>query len=92
MSDIEGFNRASRGVGARAHGASNTLRDEDQAEKCTSPTPRREDAWNKLEPQLAALEQRVGNAAESAVGDEIKNAGSELKAGFDRLYKSLGKS
>ncbi len=90
MSDIKGIQQGIKEESARVLTELQTLRDEIKL-KMHLANAEGKDAWNKLEPQLAALEQRVGNAAESAVG-EIKNAGSELKAGFDRLYKSLGKS
>jgi len=46
------------------------------------------DAWNKLEPQIEQFERKVGDAAESTV-EELKAAGSELKAGLERIYQTL---
>ncbi|HKO90883.1 MAG TPA: hypothetical protein VJU61_07020 [Polyangiaceae bacterium] len=48
------------------------------------------DAWNKLEPQLEQFEQKVEATTEAAVG-ELRSAGTELKANFERLVKSLRK-
>ena len=46
------------------------------------------DAWNKLEPQLSQFEQRVGHAAEDKL-EELRHAGSELKASVLRFYQGL---
>jgi len=48
------------------------------------------DAWNKLEPQLAEFQGKVGQAAGEALGD-LKTAGTELKASVQKLYQSLRK-
>lgn len=48
------------------------------------------DAWNKLEPQLAQFEQRVGQAKDEALG-ELRKAGSDLKANLQRFYQDLRK-
>jgi len=49
------------------------------------------DAWNKLEPQLAQFEERVGQAADEALGD-LRDAGTELKASVQKFYQKLHKS
>ena len=49
------------------------------------------EAWKKLEPQLAQFEERVGRAADDALGD-LKNVGTELKANVQKFYQSLRKS
>jgi len=48
------------------------------------------EAWNKLEPQLSQFEQRVGQAAEDSL-DELRKAGTELKANFQRFYQNMRK-
>jgi hypothetical protein len=66
-----------------------TLRDEIRL-KMHLATSEGKDAWNKLEPQLLDFEARVGKAADGAY-DDLKNAGSELKANVQKLYQSLRK-
>ena len=48
------------------------------------------DAWNKLEPQLSQFEQRVGQAADDSL-EELRKAGTELKANFQKFYQSMRK-
>jgi hypothetical protein len=48
------------------------------------------DAWNKLEPQLEQFEQRLESTTEAAI-EELRSAGTELKANFERLYERLRK-
>ncbi|HEV8548562.1 MAG TPA: hypothetical protein VGQ57_06030 [Polyangiaceae bacterium] len=48
------------------------------------------DAWNKLEPQLSQFEQRVGQAADDSL-EELRKAGTELKANLQRFYQGMRK-
>lgn len=67
-----------------------TLRDELRLKMHLASAEGKE-AWNKLEPQLEQFEERVGHAADDALG-ELRNAGTELKASVQKLYQSLQKS
>ena len=66
-----------------------TLRDEIRLKLHLASAEGR-DAWNKLEPQLDQFEQRLESTTEAAI-DELRSAGTELKANFERLYDRLRK-
>ena len=67
--------------------APQTLRDESRL-KLHLAGAEGKDAWNKLEPQLSQFEQRVGNVAEDKL-EELRHAGSELKASVLKFYQGL---
>jgi len=64
-----------------------TLRDEIRLKMHLAGAEGKE-AWNKLEPQLTQFEHRVGQAAEDKL-EELRHAGSELKANVLRFYQGL---
>jgi hypothetical protein len=66
-----------------------TLRDEIRLKMHLAGAEGKE-AWNKLEPQLSQFEQRVGQAAEGSL-EELRKAGTELKANFQRFYQNMRK-
>jgi hypothetical protein len=89
MSQINSNQDGSKGESETLVGELQTLRDEIRL-KLHLAGAEAHDAWNKLEPQLTQLEHKVGEAAESTV-NELRSAGSELKANFQKFYQSLHK-
>jgi len=81
----QGFKDESKKVVAELQ----TLRDEIRLKVHLAGAEGR-DAWSKLEPQLDQFEQRLESTTEAAV-DELRSAGTELKANFERLYERLRK-
>ncbi len=89
MTDIKDIQAGVKEQSEKVLSELQTLRDEIKL-KLHLASAEGKDAWNKLEPQLLQLEQRIGGATDAAK-TELVSAGHELKAGFDRLYQSLTK-
>jgi hypothetical protein len=66
-----------------------TLRDEIRLKMHLAGAEGKE-AWNKLEPQLEAFQQKAGRAADAMLV-ELRKSGTELKTNLQRFYQGLRK-